>query len=259
MIDYKVETQVTFVSPVTTLPPGRFVRILHDYETAFYNYKPRSLFDPSDGLLDTVGYPETVSLRNRVGTQMTEAIQRLWFDQILLAMFGNVDFGSLHVFEKDAALRAWHSLTKSSEAFTNHAGTDVGVDYISGANMGADYPKLFELSCGGNVFELAAPNTENHEGKDWYKVKTLDPATLHSSINFNRRLHPELFHVATISTPFKKDGQWVVDPFPQFANVGYSGDVIFPVFSVGGVNYVDAARVTLMREGDPFPPYPYHP
>jgi len=246
------------------LPAGRsFVRTLHDYETAVWNFKPRSLFSPTDGLKDKLGYPEIVPLRTRAGVKLTQALQRLWFDQLLLAMFEHNRYAELTAEQQDAAKRAWANLTSSARAFTNHAGTDANegrADFIRGLNLDGELPRIFELSCGGNVFELASSNPESFLGKMWWKVRTLDPAKTYNSSEWNRQTHPEYFHVATNSTPFSRNNRWVVDPFPQLANVGYPGrDVIVPVLSARGFNYVEVSRVVMMKNGDRFPPKPYNP
>ena len=66
--------------PIITLPPDRIVAyVLHDQETGYYNYKPRSLVDPNDKLDNDVGYPETVPLVFRDFVNLTEAWQWFWF------------------------------------------------------------------------------------------------------------------------------------------------------------------------------------
>jgi len=250
--------------PISTLPAGRFfARGLHDYETEVWMFKPRSLFSSTDGLKDSAGYPEMIPLKKREGTKMTQGVQWLWFNQLLLTMFGHTNFKSLTFAQRDAAVRAWASLTSSARAFTNHAGTDPDEgrrDYIRDLNLDGEYPQMFEVATGGNVFELTSTREHSYLGKRWYEIKTLDPLKVGDYKTWSRATHPEVFHVATNSTPFKNNGAWIVDPFPQLANVGYPGrDVIYPLFSSGGINYVEVSRVKLMTDGDPYPPKAYNP
>jgi len=225
-----------------------FVCTLHDYETSAWNFKPRSLFRNDDGLLNKVGYPEIVPLLNRDGTDMTEEIQFLWFNQNGLNM------------TLDERKQSWASLTSGHRAFTNNAGTDTRADFIRRVNLEEDLPVLFELSCGGNVFELDSLEVFSLMEENYYRVKTLDPLKVSQYSEWNRNTHPQFFHLATNSTPFGFDGEvsetppWRVDAFPQF-----NGRVVVPIFSANGINYVRTNRVKIMSPTDIFPPHPYNP
>ena len=275
----KLNVKISLVAkpPVVTLPPGKILAyVLHDQETAFYNFTPRSIVNPNDKLQNDVGYPEIVPLLFRDYVDLTEAWQWFWFDQLMLSMFGHTDLNLLAQVEQDFIKNAWRGLTKGYTAFCNGKGTNDAHDYINNNTLDG-FPGLSQLSCGGNVVELLDANLVTRYGQYYYKVKVLDgtkPPPLSKDVN--HATAPQVVNVATNSTPFGFDGNpatsgpWKVDHF-HYLN---GKPVYFPVASKGipvsergfddagyywVVDFIDARRVRLMRQGDQYPPNPTVP
>ena len=248
------------VQVVDVMPNGVYAYMLHDYQTALYNYKPRSLFISNDKLDDTKGYPEMVPFSPRPGVKLTEKLQWFWFGQIMLSYFGHSDLSRLTAIQEDFIKNAWRGLTKGHTAFTNGAGTDTRRCFITNANPDESMPILWENSCGGTTVELYDSVKHYRLSTYWYQVKALDPAKYEIWKGWTYLDHPQYFTKATNATPygynggFTRVGPWRVDP------IHYLGgrDVPVPIMATGGAVYVNADRVRLLEQGEMWP-RPYNP
>lgn len=224
------------VTPSTRLP-GIFAFVLHDWQLAQYNYKPRSLFSSTDGLRDNIGYPEMCPLDPRIGVKLTERLQLFWFKQLQLSA------PSMTTAELK---NAWRGLTKGHTAFMNNKGTDDGyADYINRTNEGAEPPQLFENTCGGTTVELFN-RVEYARG---YRVKTLKTSDYAIWKNWNFRTHPQYFTKATNATVVPYGGKWRVDAMHYLRGQ----DVPVPIISEAGYVFIDPVRVRVLADGELFP------
>jgi len=235
---------------ITSRPPaGLFAYVLFDWQLAMYDYKPRSLFDPRDGLNDDQGYPQTCPFSPRPGVQLTERLQWFWVEQLCVSKYRR-GWKYLTPDKQIVIKEAWRGLTKSQTALTNRRGTDVCWDYIRGINEDADLPMLFENACGGTTIELSNRKLYSKG----YEVKTLRVRDYDKWKNWTFLDHPQYFAIATNATVIPDGGKWRVDPFHYLGGA----DVPFPILSEAGVVYVAPERVRILGEGEPFP-YPYYP
>lgn len=232
--------------------------LLHDFELARYDYKPRPLFDPDDNLANSMGYPEMVPFTERKGMPLNETMQWYWFDICVLAqyhtVFGAIRWYSLTSEQRKKIAAEWGTFTDSRRFATNHAGTDANANYVAARILGeplkSDLPKQFEVACGGNIVKAKSHEPVNRYGEPCIEVEVWNgrnPAP--DALTFNWMTHPHLVHLATIATPFGYDGQptrtgpWRVDPFPFFGGAGSPYALYF-----SSPNYVPLSRVRRLRK-----------
>lgn len=99
------------VTHITVPAEGRFVRVVHDWETNYWNYEPRPNVTASRSA------PETCQLWPKNAPefyQMNEQYQRLWFDLIEHASHGTMAPSQL--------LTAWANVTAERKALTDQHG-----------------------------------------------------------------------------------------------------------------------------------------
>jgi len=242
------------------VPAPIYAFVLHDWQLAKYDYKPRSLFDPNDGLLDTVGYPEMVNLTPRPGIRLTEQLQWFMVKQLVLSKYNkNVNnkqefFGRLSSEEREYIVRAFCGLTKSQTAFTNNAGTEEESgrrNYIAGWNTGGEFPILFENTCGGTTVELFS----NIKYANGYKIKTLRNSDYEIWKNRTYKSHPQYFTKAVNATVIPYQGKWRIDAMHYLDGK----EVAIPIISETGYSFIATDRVILLNWNNsiPSPYYPY--
>lgn len=235
--------------------------LLHDQELALYHYKPRSLFDPSDGLLDRMGYPEMVPLLYRYALPLTEKIQWLWFALCVLAKHGHTNWKSLAPAEQKLLASQWGTLTDSKRFATNKVGTDRHANFIAHQILREPLKdgvaKQLSVLCGGNMVKAKSHTVFHLGGKDVLEIDVWDGKIIPNALHFNWSTHPHLVHWATNSTPFNYAGMWSdvgpwrVDPFPFFNGAPYI------VYS-SRPQFVEVARVRRLHVSELYP-RPYRP
>lgn len=208
---------------VANLTAGRALyRVLHDFETDAYNHVPRQ----------NAPTPETVRDLSDYFMDLTDGLQALWFEQLVL---------SAPDMPADELLRAWRGLTTSDRAFTNEHGTDRCRDYVSGKNLDMEPPRIQNLTCGGSV-HLCIGGEIRAAGSTWLPFAAIDTEQPLPAVNYFT--HRWLFTIATIIRP---DGQ--VDPFPQLGGQ----DIPVPFLAKGGVRYLRTDRVVRLQPGELLP------
>lgn len=226
--------------PIPLPPAGIFAFVLYDWMLAMYDYKPRSLYSPTDGLADDHGYPQMVPLDPRIGVKLTERLQWWWFEQLAFAAprMGMEDLKN-----------AWRGLTKRQTAFCNNAGTEQTGgrrNYINDWNTSArEYPILWENTCGGHVVELYS----REEYARGYKVKALKVSDYDKWKGWNLRTHPQYFTKATNATVIPYGDKWRVDAMHYLGGA----DVPIPLMSETGFLYIAKERVRLLEPNEAWP------
>jgi len=236
---------------------GTFSQLRHDFESAKWNYRPRtSRYDAES--LDAAG-PETVGFQPfqaEYFVPLTEEMQ--WFQFNLLARANP----SLSTDELKAR---WRALTAGCRVFTEGHSIDYGnqlaggdpsrnyADYILEMNLDNPQPIAWRaISTGGNL------------------VRLIESPTTIEAIDFTKPLpsvsevweKPWLIHWATEETldPLPSaitiDGEqrqtWRVRPFPHMRPVGTP----FPIWGRGGRNRIaSAASLKSIANGQTFSPY----
>ena len=221
--------------------------LLHDFDWT-RDHKPRSLsidFSGGHELPDDKGFPETVVTLEKNFSNLTKPWQFNWFEHLKIEMAGE----SLIEQKSD-----WRYETRSDRAFTNGRGTDKYRDYISKRNLLKPLPAIESLSCGGNVVEVIEGNYKTIDGVRWLAVRTLQTNNGKlpppSIAKVNRINHPELIHVATVSTPILlPDGTYLVNSFRD-----PNGNLmVFPFVSRTGINYIAENRMIKLTGAIPSP------
>lgn len=261
------------VSMETPAPPvddplTDYYVLLHDFETEVWDYRPRSLFSPDDGLLDKMGYPEMVPFTERKGMPLTAVIQWFWFDLCVLSqygtVFGTVEWNRLSKEQQRKIASEWGTFTDSKRFATNHAGTDENANHIAerilGQPLKSGTAKQLEVACGGNVVKAVSHTPVNRYGEQCIQIEVWDginPAP--NALTFNWKTHPHLVHWATNVTPFgydrqpSKTGPWRVDPFWFYGGAGSPYALYF-----SSPNYVPLNRVRRLHASELYP-RPYSP
>lgn len=271
---------VELVPPTPVAPRmGLYAYCLQDYESMDFfredwGYSvPRSLLDDKDKLNNMLGYPSMVPLKPRIGVKLTKELQWFWVKQLVLSAYGIELIESNSVtFEQEFNRRllptqqiyikeAWRGLTRDNTAFTNGRGTNSVSggeecrDYIRGLNLSAEYPMLWENTCSGNTLRVNSKTVP--ADAEWVEVRTLKTSEYGIWRNWNFRTHPELFTLATNSTPYlvgtrdtwTKTGPWKVDPMHFLGGK----DVPVPLISAAGYVYVLRSRVRILVDPVRFP------
>ena len=144
---------------------------------------------------------EVFRLDPNVQTLMTQAIQLMWFNQIVMEGHG---------LAMTDLKRAWRWLTGGDRYMCNGAGTDTHRDYIDAKNLSKPLPHLFPLGLGGNVYRGVE---EVYRGSPSLRVDTMTPWMMVPP-NLCHDLHPWWIHYGTVSTRNRlPDGTYVVNPF----------------------------------------------
>jgi hypothetical protein len=250
---------------------GVYGFLLHDFQTAFYKFKPRGLTSGTDHLDDDKGWPQMVPGAPRLGVKLTEPLQWYWCKQLVLSKFKiHIDptrasfEARLNTAQRDYIKKAWRGLTRDDTAFTNHSGTwnkktglNTGADYITRQGLSLQPPKLWENGCGGTVVELVS---RTPDGRGYYRAKTLKVSDFSVWSGWTFLDHPERFVIATNATPylvgtkdtFTRVGPWRVNGM-HFID---PADVVVPLMSESGYLDFRADRVRVLEPGSVWPePY----
>lgn len=232
----------TFKVPET----GKFVRLKHDYQTAYANslhpYKPRSFDMPTQ-------VPETIHFSPYETNDFVPVTREV--QEFILATMRIAD----PYMNREEAIRRLHELTRTSVCFTDDGNSwDQGrTDYLFPYNLTADKPMGWKmLGFGGNIVKILY-------GRDIEAIDYLaplpDPVALY-------REKPWLFEWATqcYKTETGKyeyiDGQlrkqYKVARFPHMRPVG----LLVPVFGAGGKNRIaEGWRMEAISNGTLYSPY----
>lgn len=230
--------------------------VLHDFETSVWNYKPRSLFDPSDGLQNKQGYPETCRLKSRSGegTALAKELQWHSFNLCLLYQYGfkydSTGWKNLTNEQRKKAVNEWTTFTDSRRFWMNHAGTDLRANYVSNKVLGtplkSGLPIAQNIVTGGNTVRVLRHEPDYFAGEPYLEIKVWDGS-------FPAPTTKDLIHLATNSTPFVYGSKWRVDPFGFFQGRGS------PYFVLSKERqWIPLNRVRRLKESELFP-RPYYP
>jgi len=230
----------------------QYVKLLPDTKVPQWDYKCRSLFSHSDGLLDNHGYPQMVPLKSRHGTKLTESWQRYLMDVQCVYYFG-IPFDLLSKDRRDRMIRWFSSMYDGNRFITNNAGVDTRENVFTGAHEGAGWPMAQEVVCAVNLLELDSLEPETIAGDLCYRIKTLNGSQHPPNfMRVNYTTSPAYIHVAvtwlynddpSITTP---EQRFKTGNFPQMENVGFAGHSLYPNISPEGINWVEVSRVELV-------------
>lgn len=234
---------------------GRYVKLLPDTKVPEWNYKCRSLYSHSDGLLDNHGYPQMVPLKERHGTPLTKAWQQYLMDVQTHYYFG-IPYDLLSRDRRDRMVRWFNSMYDGDRFITNHAGVDTRHNIFTGAHESAGWPMAQEVVCAVNIMELDSEEPERKAGELCYRVKALDGnAPPPNFMRVNYTTSPAYLHVA-VTWNYRDDDSMPLEQrfttgnFPQMYNVGFAGHSIYPNVSPGGINWVPVTRVKRLLSSD---------
>jgi len=242
-------------------PDKQYAWLVHDWSWTV-DKKPRPLSDEFN-VKDKASVPQMAPMVDGGWEMLTEVAQWFWFCQMMYCAFGHADPTMLRADELEKLKWSWRGITDGSRAFTNKHGTNYdpegdgsnGKDYISDERTDTgEMPKQERLTCGGNIVEITGELTRVG-GKRCYPVRTLDyTKPLPSVEEVNYFTHPELIHVATISTPNRlRNGTWKVEPFHWIE--WRKAHTPFPLVS-SVQNYIEEKRLRLLKPGERIPsPY----
>jgi hypothetical protein len=146
---------------------GEFVQVLHDFQTAHWEYKPRA---------ETIGYkpsinpdgafPDTFRISSlTAGDDITIPLNRDW-QMYWYSLLNKATYNQI----PDAKLKErWAEITEHGRALTDNTAVQQGyADYILGLNVGAKPIRQKMLTMGGNILRVLAV-TSTH-----YEIETLD-------------------------------------------------------------------------------------
>ena len=245
-----IRPEAAAVTPPTT---GRtFAYVLKNFERPGIGVS-RPTYNRS--AKNSAGLPDTVKLLECRWIPMTREMQEFWFAQLVQSAGGSMTFKELK--------NAWAGLTVGWRAYTNRHGWDNGyADYINGVNLRKS-PMGFEpIVTGGNVVEVIDSKPIKKYGKLYWKIRAIDAKNFNiTASEVNRLTDPYIITLATNSCRRDYDPKtkkWkreqVQEPFPQLRG----RDVPVPLFSDKPYNYIEAARVRILKPGEPIP-QPYIP
>jgi len=231
--------QIRISAPTPSLitpPPGRYFRLLYDWETDEYGGGVR----PS--VQQNGGEPATMKSRYDVWVDMPESFQR-WFFEVF-RLFAPTSMSEATV--KDKWAQYWHSRL----AWTNFSnGSDAKADYINGTNL--DKPPMAKETLGsrGNVLRLLE---DKQDGSKYYPFEAI---TVSSHLSTPPRDFAQMWwlcNLATIQNVNKfSDGTYQVDRFPQLDG----NDVPLPMLSNDGVIWFEKSKVREVAALPRFNPY----
>ena len=225
-------------------PPGRYFRVLRDYETNEWGGGVRESVSESHK-----GMPATIKTRDDTFISMPREFQ-FWFWEVW-NLFAPASMTEAQ--RKSQWAGYWHS----NLAWTNFQhGSDYCADYINGTNL-TSLPMAREtLWARGNIVKLQDGFT-NLDDKWWpMDAITSDVSTLPSPEAFARMWW--LCGLATVQNPTRfDDGTYQVDRFPHLRdpNTGVGNDVPMPMLSRDGVLYFDKLRLREVTPGVHLNPY----
>lgn len=228
--------------PVTyTVVPDdghRYVRVLHDWEHAGWDYKARAAAGKST--------PETCPLwpKNYPTEffQMNWQYQRLWFDMLVWASQGTMTISQLKT--------AWANITAERKALTdNHSRGHHYTDYI--LEMYLDSKKNMFQKClvfGGSVLRVVS------KGSKYYHIECVNMNAPVPTLEHLLR-NPHLFGWLTeINGKQKPDKTYPVSNWPDLEKWGGWG---VPYIIIGNetTNRIERSRVAAVSPGDVIPIY----
>lgn len=171
-----------------------------------------------------IGLPDQNRLYPNIWIQMTEKIQKWYFDVLCISTFGIPSSFLLYAQLKQCK-DWWKQFLDDGRCFTNKTGTDTHRDYINETNVLKDDMRFEPLVCGGNSIEIVGKPqyfTEKYFGVQGnykhYPIRAINTASLPS---------PQLFlkdrYVCHTPTTIKPDG--TTGLFPQF-----NGHAVYPIW-----------------------------
>jgi len=208
----------------TEIPPRQYYRLRWDWEPGSGWNNPRTY------------RPAIINLQQLQHNWLDKRWQEFWFN---LNVTGDAN--------KD--IRAWNTYTNSKAFITDKTGTDQYRNYITGANMAADLPKIESKACAGNVVCIVGNPVyiwrELHA-----QIETLDIMSPPPEITY--QTHPHLIHHAT-----NYGNIGVCNPFTHLGGRDTGIPVLFPLTSKGAV-YYPLSKLENLPIGSPIPS-PYNP
>ena len=225
---------------------GVFVRVLHDFQTAFWDLKPRGFaigFDPLDN--PDGAFPDTfrlasVTMGEDITIALSEPLQRLWYALLRLACHDLIPAPEL--------LLRWAEITEHGRALTDGFAVQQGYrDFVLGVNPNAKPIRQKMLTMGGNILKVLG-ETSTH-----YIVETIDPRAVPAPAEVWGK--PWLVHWGTQTSVVKTASGWRVTDWGQlnWAGVGYG--VPFLVLSDTGMAKVRKVYCEPIANGAVFSPY----
>lgn len=216
-----------------------------DYMLKQYNYLPRMLTSKTDQLKDDRGFPATVPFQLRQFPKLDKSWQYFFFQLYVHSVFGHTRWQDLSPTDYQKVVKMFSGATATGVGLTTNNSKVKQLNYVTGEVAGAEPMRIGQLGFCRNFVELTSLRVYSKYGILWYQIRTLDVTKPPPDANLvNRAMTPALVHAANTSTPFKKDGEWVINPFPHSSNVGLGvHDHPMPLISVGNVNYVEVSRV----------------
>ena len=194
-----------------------FYQLKHDYELQLWNYKPRSLYDPDDGLVDGRGYPEMVPFVNRLSKTWNDAMVRYMFDLCLLSGYGitykSPEWYRLTNEQRRKLASEFETAFDSKRFLTNDTGLDISYNPIGEEVLGQPHrsslARQWEVACGGNVVKakshapvrkIATDVDGVKRPVDCIEVEVWDGVIPSGgALSMNWTTHPWLIHMATIA------------------------------------------------------------
>lgn len=220
---------------------GEFFQILHDFETAEWGHRPRSVVlnykkdPPLNPLPDTAYLP---GCKPADFVPLPSEWQMFWFDLLRLACNKTLSDEEL--------IRRWANLTKDGRAFTDRHAVQNGFrDYIQGLNVGAKPISHKSLSTGGNIVKKIGVDG----GKILVEALDLSKPPPRAEDVWGKWY---LIHWATQSTVEKlPSGKYRIVRFPQLGSWGTP----FPLVSFNGVNKIEPAWTKPIENDSEYSPY----
>lgn len=221
---------------------------LHDYETAAWEYKPRSIKlnykkDPPYNAL-----PEMIPLKlvapdgsidKGEFTDLNEAWQWFWFDLLVKSCGGT---------KSDAEMKQiWYDVTVQSRGLTDNHSRETGyTDYVLGVNLDANRPMgIKALSSGGNMAkQLSKYGTQ-------ITIEALDTRKAPPKVDDIWGDWSLIWWATEETTVQRPDKTWMVGRWSYLKPFG----VPFPVVSGSGKLIADASRFDKVDAGRTISPY----
>lgn len=224
-----------------------YMQVKHDYETEFWDHKPRALqidgwkpqINPQGEFPDT--FPCTTMGGTRERVKLTEPFQRLWFDLLKEA--------SNNTMSESELIERWAEITEHGRALTDFFAVQQGYrDYILEQNLDANDIQQKTLTMGGNIVHVIGSDATH-----WYieAINTSEtPPKAEDIIN-----KPWLVQWGTQTTMEKLDDGYVVVDWAQLNYNSKSYGVPFMLLSPNGKLEIEKQFLKPIANGIEFSPY----
>lgn len=240
-ISGKLELPLTLQRTFTVPVDGDFIRLLHDYQTDQWNYKPRTAATQTE-------VPETIHLNPYEANDFVPLTRER--EEFILATMRIADPS----VARDEMLIRWKELTRTSVCFTDDGNSwDQGrASYLLGVNLDATPMGWKMLGFGGNIMRKLYGNVV--EAID-YNAALPDPVELYKAKPWLFQWATQCYMTQTGKYEMlggKMRPQWQVSRFPTMRPVG----LLVPLFGAGGqTRIMESWRWEPVSNGAAYSPY----